>query len=630
MKPTYRDFLHLRTTLKELPKNFYNKLDIKEKDIFDELLHTIDSTFTPKRIPKKHEILVPDPLSGNIFQPRLLILCLNLTKILDSNRYKSKRFTFGLIRCLYKEATRVVRKTQSRSSRRLEPDQSTLELQTMTEDIEQSIKRVRAEMLQKKNQVLKNVVKVMLEQKKNCYRNYLFSIWRKESKFVCLRKKFFVQVFWKILLNKTRVSFRAICPITAKAPTLAKKFLCSTLKLVCYKVLFQVVVLIKSVKVNRSAQPSSLNLKVHEFEIWVGESVGVGSNKQSALKENLGERSHKAKADKPIGQENEDVQVEEFVYSKKPMTKMTKKKKQLLRSANQKIDKNHKWVEAFALMKWKKNYYSIQSKAQTKGNLGVLIIQLLEKIFEKMTKNRKFLFFESIKVKYSINKQSIPFKLTLATSTIENLLKKKFSILIYSAVQSIKAYKPETQTENSNTLNLSTSTLERKTYFFYKKLKTVLKKLQLKKIIMAFVSLQNFYEVKPDKQVKSKINSIFQIMRQHYFNRIYNGFQDIKEKSVVSMIKSQAFYFIIQSVIERKKFSHSKFSLCKIQAFVKGNANYLAGLIEKKIFNAMVRDSFKKIQAYSVDVDNFKYLRSVFTKSLTEKIYYKRLSSCFV
>lgn len=638
MKPTYRDFLHLRTTLKELPKNFYNKLDIKEKDIFDELLNTIDSTFTPKRIPKKHEILVPDPHLSNVIQPRLIILSLNLTKILEANRYKSKRFTFGLIRCLYKEAIRANRKTQSRSSRRLDPDYLAKELPGAEDDIEQSIKRVRAEYQQRKNKMLKNVVKLMLEQKNNSKRNFMFDFWRRELKFVVLRKKLVSQVFWKICVVRARVGFRALCPVTVKAPKMVSRLLFNTLKMLVFKRVINAFVLIKSKKVDRSVQPSPLNFKLPELKVCTCDPIEVKNIKPSALIENSSERINKTKALKPSEKENNEnivkdldqSPIEDFVYTKKPVTKMVKKKKQLLRNANQKIEKNHQWVQAFALIKWKKNYYSIQSKVQKKGNLGVLIMQLLEKLFEKMKKNRKFLFFESLKVKHSLTKQSLAFKLTLGINTLETILSKKFNIKLYSTLQLIKAFKPEIPAETQDVQEPSTSQLERKTYFFYKKLKTVLKKLQLKKIIMAFVSLQNFYEVKPDKQVKSKLNCIFHILRQYHFSRLYNTFQDIKEKSVVSMIKSQAFYFIIHSVFERKKYSNLKFTLCKVQAYIKGNANYMANLIEKKIIGAMLRDSFKKIYAFSVNVDNFKFLRSVFTKSLTEKIYYKRLSSCFV
>lgn len=96
------------------------------------------------------------------------------------------------------------------------------------------------------------------------------------------------------------------------------------------------------------------------------------------------------------------------------------------------------------------------------------------------------------------------------------------------------------------------------------------------------------------------------------------------------MIRSQAFYFIIHSVFEKRTQSNIRTSLCKIKASVQGGKSFSASLIEKKIFTAMVRDGFKRIKEYSVNVDNFRYLRSAFTKNLTEKIYFKRLSSCFV
>jgi hypothetical protein len=119
-------------------------------------------------------------------------------------------------------------------------------------------------------------------------------------------------------------------------------------------------------------------------------------------------------------------------------------------------------------------------------------------------------------------------------------------------------------------------------------------------------------------------------LHQHVFGRLFNGFHDIREKSVISMIRCQAFYFIIHSVFEKRNQSNLRSSLCRIKASVEGGKNFSAGLIEKKIFTAMVRDGFRRIKEYSVNVDNFRFLRSVFTKSLTQKIYFKRLSSCFV
>lgn len=677
MKPAYKDFLHLRTTLKELPKNFYNKLDIREKTIFDELITTIDSTFLPKRSPKKTDIKQQESYSNDTFQPRLVILCLNLTKILENSQKKFKRFTFGLIRCLYRDFVRILRSPPKRPSQILEIQEVKTENTTL--DIEQSIVRVRAQYEQRRKTILKNLVKLMIERKNHSIRNYLFVFWQKQLKFQLFRKKLLIQTLWSVSLKRKQLGFSFICPVIKLPNNFKCKFLLNTVKSMTYKKLIYSFVSIQNHKLGTSMQTSPLLFKPPELSLTTGEKLPVFNSKQVTLNENISTRTPNTKTSKPEGQENVENDVEDFRYGERKNTKMIKKKKQLLRRVNEsekfkKLEKNHRWVQAFALLKWKKIYYSRKTKAQKKSNLGVLILQLLEKISEKIRKNRKSLFFESIKIKYSINKQSLPFKLTLAMNSLENLINSKIKILEYFSLDSIrnfilrssspglpiqysksqvsalnfyKSFKPCIKKINLKNLRLlftcfqefsnslpkpetQEERLQKKTYFFYKKLKTVFKKIQLKRKIMGFVSLQNYFDCKIDKSYNFKLNTLFQILNQHHFSRLFTCLQDIREKSVISMIRSQAFYFIIHSVFEKRTQSNIRTSLCKIKASVQGGKSFSASLIEKKIFTAMVRDGFKRIKEYSVNVDNFRYLRSAFTKNLTEKIYFKRLSSCFV
>ena len=681
MKPTYRDFLHLRTTLKELPKNFYNKLDISEKTIFDELITTIDSTFTPKRSPKKSDIRQAEPNPTDTFQPRQVILCLNLTKIIESRQKKDKRFTFGLIRCLYRDFVRVLRSPPKRPSQLFEVQETKSENATL--DAEQNIIKVRTQYEIKRKALLKNLIKLMIERKNLLIRKFLFVFWQKQQKFQVLRKKLLLQSLWKVALNRKKVGFSLIFPVFRLPSKLKFKFLLNTIKSLTYKKLVYSFASIQNQKLPTGRQVQRRSLKKAELGVSVGEILPVLNLKQVTLIENACERTTSAKGVKPEGQENIQNEIEDFRYGERKNTKMVKKKRQRLRRVSEcekfvKLEKNLRWVQAFAMLKWKQIYYSRKTKAQKKSNLGAVVLQLLEKTSEKIRKNRKSLFFDTIKIKYSINKQSFPFKLTLAMNSLEHLLSNKIKILQHSSFNSIRHFilrssspdlavpqtmsQTKSQTSASNFFRAFKSCIkkinlralrflftcfqrlsssagkaetaeerqEKQTYFFYKKLKTVLKRVQLKRKIMGFVSLSNHFDLKADKSSSGKLTSMFQVLYQLYFSRLFTCLQDIREKSVISMIRSQAFYFIIHSVFEKKTQSYTRTSLCKIKASAQGGKNFSAGLIEKKIFTAMVRDGFRRIKEFSVNVDNFRYLRSAFTKSLTEKIYFKRLSSCFV
>jgi hypothetical protein len=677
MKPTYKEFLHLRTTLKELPKNFYNKLDIREKTIFDELITTIDSTFVPKRSPKKSSITSPELLPNDTFQPRLVILCLNLTKILENGQKKFKRFTFGLIRCLYREYVRILR-SPKRPSQILEEEKN----QPKIDENEQNLHRVRDQFEAKRKVLLKNIGSIMSKKKKVSFRNYLFGLWQQKLLFCQMRKKILYQSVNVLGLKLKKIGFRKICP----GPCFSSS---NVLKKVSSMFFFNVV---KGLALKPVSQSFSLILEkssrsqVNPLKICSGEQLTILNIQKKTLKENINSNVNNSKTGKVSGidfdgkaensgnVENNENEIEDFKYTERKNTKMIKKKKQLLRRVNEsekfkKLEKNHRWVQGFALIKWKKLYFSKKSNLQTKENLGVLIIQLLEKALEKIRKSRKSLFFESIKVKHSITKQSLSFKLTFAMNSLEKLLLSKSSLLKYFSLDRIKSFvirssspslpvqeprsllfykslnslikKQKLQNErffftcfqfysNQRTSDSTDDILSKKTYYFYKKLKNVLNKIKLKRKIATFVSIQNYFDSKLDTSANSRLSGLFQCLNQHLFGRLFNGFHDIREKAVISMIRSQAFYFIIHSVFEKRNQSNLRFGLCKIKASVLGEKNFSAGLIEKKIFTAMVRDGFKRIKEYSVNVDNFRYLRSVFTKSLTQKIYFKRLSSCFV
>lgn len=622
MSSAYTNYLHLKTTLQDLPKNFYNKLTENEKGVFDELLTTIDSILPSpnKKKSKPNQIVV-----GN-FQPRTVIMCLNLKKISNGKMFRLKRFTFGLMRCLYKEAIRL-KAFQEPKVRRRKEEAKSKDFGTSTEDIEISILRVRAEGAENRKNTMKGVVKLMTMKQEKKGRNWLFSEWKRIYDDKIRKKSLFLDFVNNILVSRCSQYCKEI--FAKKVfPRMSSKFMKITLSSIVMKRIssyFHKLCAEKVVKVEEvKKDPGFFTVETQDFIF--------GCNFKEAILSEINENV--------LDKENEVA--EEFRYGPKKNTKMIKKKKQLLRRSKDMdritvLDKNHKWVLAFALLKWKKLYFSIHSEFQNKSSLAKTISQLLEKIYQKVVLNRKSMFFQLIKVKYDINRQSRAFKISLGVSHLESITSKRLNkYILYSFYDlkefNIRAASPSSPSAGARSQSPGSNAdlQERKTYCFYRKLKSVLKKAQLKKKIMAFVSLQNFYDTRVNRVMKNSISALFQMLQRSLFGIMYNAFQDIRERSVANMIKSQAFYFIVQSVIEKNLFINCKRAFTSIKASPYGSINYLVRTIDKKLIYSHLRTGFDSILDHCVNLNSFLLVRAMFAKKLYEKTYFKRLSSSFL
>ena len=655
MTTSYSNLLHLKSTLSELPKSFYNKLNNSEKEIFDELLRTIEASYPANRVQKKKlekNVANNDTIKIAVgdFQPRIVIFCLNLKKAIVNRHYRLKRFAFGLVRCLYKEAVRLSNTSLPKSGKRSRKlEQLSKDLGTSNDDIEENILKLRIQSEINRKNALKGVVKLMLLKKERSNRNYLFLEWNKALSIKLAKKQRFFQLIKSLCRSFQQKYFQNLIKSISNS-RLALKVLGFSLKVALNKRLYQmfyivisfnhpnIFKLVKSEPV-LSRLPNSKNFTIENSEFIPGFNY-----KEFALLESPKNVNHHLKgASKNIKRAttaDDEENVEDFTYEPKKTTKMIKKKKVLLRRSNDvakinKITSNHHWVEAFALLKWKKFYFSQKPEVQNKQSLCIMVVQLIEKAAEKIQNEYKYYAFENLKMKYSLQNQSKNFKLSLGSSLIYNIIQKKNKLLSYKTFYSLKQ-PTYSSTSNPQVLKASKGSqsnienLEKRTFYFYKKFKEEIKKIQLKKKIIGFVSIQNFYDTRVDKVIKEKLTALFLIIRRVHYSYLYNTFHEIKEKSIAFMIKSQGFYFILHSFFEQKMIEKKKDALSKIKGEVYGRVNVLVGSIQRIMNGSLVRKSFESIIVYSVHQQYRHQERASFLANLSEKTYFKRISSCFL
>lgn len=108
------------------------------------------------------------------FQPRIFVFCFNLKQVIANRKYRLKRYSFGLIRCLYKE---VLRNKQSNISKKRirKVEEKSKDFGTSTEDIEQTIEK--ATKSYGKKIILKNFTKFIEQKNNRSQRKILFTEW---------------------------------------------------------------------------------------------------------------------------------------------------------------------------------------------------------------------------------------------------------------------------------------------------------------------------------------------------------------------------------------------------------------------------------------------------------------------
>ena len=104
-----------------------------------------------------------------------MLFVANVSHSIVNRHYRLKRFAFGLVRCLYKEAVRLSNTSLPKSGKRSRKlEQLSKDLGTSTDDIEENILKLRIQSEINRKNALKGVVKLMLLKKERSNRNYLF------------------------------------------------------------------------------------------------------------------------------------------------------------------------------------------------------------------------------------------------------------------------------------------------------------------------------------------------------------------------------------------------------------------------------------------------------------------------
>lgn len=626
MSNNYTNYLHLKTTLKQLPKSFYNKLNVSEKGVFDELLSTIESTLPSPVKEKKnpHKRVV----TGD-FQPRVVVFCLNLKKAIMNRNYRFKRFAFGLVRCLFKEAQRLCRIRTLKKHAVLEPEKPEISL---IEGMEESIIRVRAEYEGNRKLVLGRLVVLMRKKNEKDLRNFLFTEWQRAFAYSAQRKVKILEIFYKLRTGACKRTFdRLVKRLPRFGKTLLKLVLEKLLKKKISGGFFNIINADAAEKSN--GKEKAMNLGFEKCEVFSCTSV-----MPKVLNEKIGNSDVNVSGKPPSKEEKFEAEEENFEQiSQGPRrnTKMIKKKKQLLRSQKEvakinKVSNNHAWVESFALLKWKKIYFSSKSKIQNKLHLRTTAAQLFAKVLETVIKIPKKSVVECLKIQNSIKGQSRNFKISFGVFLLGNVFKSIGKLTKFKTLELLKAPSQRILTASpmrSTGAQSNIENLEKRTFYFYKQFKGAIKRIQLKKKIIGLVSIQNYYDSRMDNAAKGKLTSLFLVIQKVNFGQLFSVFHEIKEWSKEVTIKSQGFYFIMQGVIGQKLQRQKKIGFIGIRASALGKVDYLVKTIESRIVFSVLKKTFSKLQQISIDLNKFKAYRAKILGSLAGKIYYRRLSS---
>ena len=228
--------------------------------------------------------------------------------------------------------------------------------------------------------------------------------------------------------------------------------------------------------------------------------------------------------------------------------------------------------------------------------------------------------------------QSKKIKLCLLLNHIQNLIKNKENLLIFSSFFSILHCK------NDNTLRkvrnisiLSLEDLSKKLTFFIKVLKRFITNEKLKKKIFGFIEIQNYYPVWTHKKVfKTGLNKLFNLMQKLIFIKKYICFYEIKEEVYIRYKKIEFFSNLVEDFIMKSQFLAVRSSFITLKSESQGKILCFCNILLKVFEKSYIRSSFDQIVTYNMNFQKFFYLRGTFTRNLFQKIYFKRLSSCLM
>ncbi|OMJ93631.1 hypothetical protein SteCoe_3326 [Stentor coeruleus] len=342
----------------------------------------------------------------------------------------------------------------------------------------------------------------------------------------------------------------------------------------------------------------------------------------------------KARKQKTQTKTEEKNEIEDFVYLERKNTKMTKKKKTLLRNSKstensiKKISKNHSWVLSFALIKWKKFYFSFRSVNQNSQSISILILQLLVAFSEKYKKKQVKFSFDYIKLRYYIISKNNCLKIWLVVKNISTVIKNKKKMALFktfSLLNSLRKKKIPGKSENKQVTRIEDCLNQ-----MFRLLKKLQKNVEIKNKIIVFLAIQNYQNEDIKFICKKKLKRMCSLLQKLLFIKKYVYFFELKEEAYVKYKKIEFLKEIIQEAIGRSDARMIRGSFIIMKSLYSGNIQTFMCNIEKVMNKIVKRETFEACAAYSVNLGNFLVLRNCFTSNLMIKIYYKRMSSSFL
>lgn len=613
MEGTYATFLQMKTILKELPKEFYSKLSQGEKEKVNELALAVESlkpSYATRVVRRKNY----ENEGG--FQPKNIIFCLNMKKVFTSKRFKFLRFAFALIRCLTKDEIRSERKKHRKS-------QSLLPMEDLVKDNNDDIVTVKM-LKESKKKMLITICKVYLKNKSQILKSKTFFNWTKQyltyahlrRNFITIAKSLLKKRFSSILIKIT------LHPKAAPGKSFQNLF---------FFLLHKRKALIFS-KLFRTCQKCSQK-KPHltiEFCEFIPKYNIIETKLSEKSKNTISKSNPKNPKQTPY---DETENFEDFERSPKKNTKMIKKKKTLLRGSKAEvmkinsISKNHSWVEAFALMKWKKFYFSTTSPLQGKGSIGVLVSQILNEFAEKYQKNMKSVFFENLKVRLLVKKQK-NFKICVLVNVICGIEKGRNKVRMMKAFQILMGYLGEREEKIEEFYGRmdQIEELQRKGYGVFVILKDFLEHFQLKQKIISFVAIQSCEFSECKDYFSLGLLRLSATLQKLIYIKKYIHFYELKDQVYIKVQKLNFFTEIIGNSLQNAKIRSTISAFLKIKAYSNGRVQCLSDALSKFLNYSHKRYAFLMINSYTIHLANFQFLREMFTSNLLQKIYFKRLS----
>ena len=659
-----------KSQISALQKLFYTKLATSEKSIFNKLIFIKSSS--PSKKPEK-------PSTINTYQPRGVVLCLVLKKTIDRRKFSQKRFSFALIRCLYKEAQRLLNSKKSKNnSIKLKPTQKIP--WTMTK--EKKVLNGESWRLQHKKdslaQVRKNFIKVFSDFLKKVRNRHFFDLLQRIKKIRVyakflnaamnnLAKKSIFQAFYHLIYhrnnlktfeikrsqlqtktNKLKIekceAIQSIYPeyiLYNKSNSLADHE-SKTLPLMTTNIeeSFDDINQDKNIKIiqnNSKTHQNSSFLAPTNIEESTFEDFSPGPDKNTKISKKPKKNNSKTNKNLSISCSVEEI-FEEISPGPKKNTKMTKKKKVLLRNRQDlsKISilaKNHEWVKAFALMKWKQNSFLAKPSTQKLKKVKAASVQTLSKVLEKLKTKQKSYFFELLKLKNWVKRQKKYTRITFAVLLLSKLEKKWEVMGKYKTLQNFKEFTPFVKNfHKNNTLKpqFGLKNSDKRSFHFYNKLKEIIEKARLRQKIFGFVGIQNTFNYKIKNNAKALLSNIFSILQQKIFSIVYTSFYEILKNNQAFAVKFSKFQALLKKFVEKRKKLYKKFVFTMFRAVFYGKEAVFVQNFEKNVFSSLLRSSFLKLWSYATEAKQIHHRRSLFLAKLCVKTYFKRISNSFM